>query len=66
MRLYIKASATKDVAINYNELVNNIKDHNAVVRIDKKETSKILSWVHITISNAKRLLLDVHHSIGGE
>ena len=61
-----KASATTDGANNYNDLVNNLKDHNAVVIIDKKETSKILPWVHIAISNAKRLLLDVHHSIGEE
>ncbi len=61
-----KASATTDGANNYNDLGNNIKDHNAVVIIDKKETSKILPWVHIAISNAKRLLLDVHHSIGEE
>jgi hypothetical protein len=27
----------------------------------KKEAAKILSWVHKAISNAKRMLLDVHH-----
>jgi hypothetical protein len=59
-----KASATTDGANNYNDLANNLTDHKAVVIKDKKETSKILPWVHIAISNAKRLLLDVHHSIG--
>lgn len=29
----------------------------------KKEVSKKLPWVHTSISNAKRLLLDVHHRI---
>jgi hypothetical protein len=31
--------------------------------INKKEVNKILPWVHTTISNAKRMLLDVHHRI---
>ena len=29
----------------------------------KKDISKVLPWVHTAISNAKRLLLDVHHRI---
>jgi len=29
----------------------------------KKELPKVLPWVHTTISNAKRLLLNVHHRI---
>ncbi len=31
--------------------------------IPKKEVIKVLPWVHTAISNAKRLLLDVHHRI---
>lgn len=31
--------------------------------IPKKDIPKVLPWVHTTISNAKRLLLDVHHRI---
>jgi len=31
--------------------------------IPKKEVVKVLPWVHTAISNAKRLLLDVHHRI---
>ena len=31
--------------------------------IPPKEAGKILPWVHTTISNAKRMLLDVHHRI---
>lgn len=59
-----KASATTDGANNYNDLANSLTAHKAVVIQYKRETSKILPWVHIAISNAKRLLLDVHHSIG--
>ena len=32
-------------------------------KIPKKDVNKILPWVHKAISNAKRLLLDVHHRI---
>jgi len=60
------ASATTDGANNYNDLKENLVDHQAVVAKVKKEASKILPWVHIAISNAKRLLLDVHHSIGND
>jgi hypothetical protein len=31
-----------------------------------KEASKMLPWVHTTIANAKRLLLDVHHRIDSD
>ena len=34
--------------------------------IPKKETSKVLPWVHSAISNAKKLFLDVHHRIDDE
>ena len=31
--------------------------------VEKKESSKLLPWVHTVISNAKKLLLDMHHRI---
>jgi hypothetical protein len=61
-----KSSAITDGANNYNDLQNKLTNHKAVVIELKKDTSKILPWVHIAISNAKRLLLDVHHSIGND
>jgi N-acetyl-anhydromuramyl-L-alanine amidase AmpD len=60
------SSATTDGGNNYNDLKENLTGHQAVVATVKEEASKILPWVHIAISNAKRLLLDVHHSIGRE
>jgi hypothetical protein len=60
------SSATTDGGNNYNDLKENLTGHEAVVAKIKEEASKILLWVHIAISNAKRLLLDVHHSIGRE
>ncbi|WP_103864094.1 transposase [Aquimarina sp. I32.4] len=57
-----KASATTDGANNYNDIKDHLEDHNAVIIKDKSKTSEILPWVHIAISNAKRLLLDIYHS----
>lgn len=40
-----------------------VKNHKQVVT-PSKEAHKTLPWVHTVISNAKRLFLGVHHSIG--
>ncbi len=40
----------------------NLKEHIHQV-IEPDQVGKILPWVHIAISNAKRLLLDVYHDI---
>ena len=61
-----QSSAITDGANNYNDLKDNLTNHKTVIAEVKKEASKILPWVHITISNAKRLLLDIHHSIGND
>jgi transposase-like protein len=50
-----------DGSNSYNDL-NEKYQHEALV-VHKKDACKMLPWVHTTISNAKRLLLDVHHRI---
>lgn len=40
--------------------------HLAVVTDDKKSVGKVLPWVHIAISNAKRSILDTYHDIKAE
>jgi len=50
-----------DGSTSYSELKNDF-DHRPET-IPKKEAGKMLPWVHKAISNAKRLLLDVHHRI---
>ena len=47
---------------NFNALV---KEHRPQV-IPKKDVGKALPWVHIVISNAKRMFLDVFHDIKPE
>jgi len=50
-----------DASTSYNDL-NQDYIHEGQV-ISKEEINTILPWVHKAISNAKRLLLDIHHRI---
>lgn len=50
-----------DASSSYNQMTETV-NHTAV-KVNKADVNKILPWVHTAISNAKRLLLDVHHRI---
>jgi hypothetical protein len=54
-----------DDSTSYVDLANYVKHHEAQV-IPKEKIGEVLPWVHIAISNAKRMLLDVHHFIKPE
>lgn len=51
-----------DDSNSYNILRELDVEHHAKV-IPKEKVNEMLPWVHIAISNAKRLLLDIHHDI---
>jgi transposase-like protein len=51
-----------DHSTSYVKLEDIVKEHHPQV-IPKTEAGKVLPWVHIAISNAKRQLLDVYHRI---
>jgi hypothetical protein len=55
------SSIISDGSNSYNDLKDSYKHESMVVT--PKESSKMLPWVHTTISNAKRLLLDVRVNI---
>jgi len=67
MNDYVEELVDKGTKINsdgsnsYNDSNENY-DHQPKV-VPKKEASKTLPWVHIAISNAKRLLLNTYHRI---
>ena len=42
--------------------ITELVEHSGL-KVDKADINKVLPWVHKAISNAKRLLLDVHHRI---
>ena len=54
-----------DDSTSYVDLKDFIPKHNAQV-IPKEKVGEILPWVHIAISNAKRLLLNTFHDIKPE
>lgn len=48
---------------HYSKLKGLVKSHTSINTKNLK-SDKVLPWVHKTISNAKRLFLGIHHSIG--
>ena len=64
----VEKSVSKDSCINsddstsYNKFHTIVIEHKAEV-IPKEKIGIMLPWVHITISNAKRLLTDIYHDI---
>lgn len=54
--------ASTDGYSSYNGIGELISGHRPMV-VPKKEAGKILPWVHIAISNAKRLLLNTYHRV---
>lgn len=58
------AKAITDGATYYTKLENILADHTAYPASgDPSMMHKLLPWVHIAISNAKKICLGVHHSI---
>jgi len=51
---------------SYKKLPDIVKEHISIRCFNRKNSSEILPWVHTAISNAKRLLLGIHHSISSE
>jgi len=59
------ADLITDDSTSYTKLIEHVNSHVAKV-VEPQMIPIILPWVHIAISNAKRLLLDVHHKIKTE
>jgi hypothetical protein len=56
------STIVSDDSTSYVHFKNIVASHIPKV-IPKEDIGKVLPWVHIAISNAKRLLLDVYHDI---
>lgn len=50
-----------DGSTSYNSMPDKV--NHTGQKVEKSDVNKVLPWVHTAISNAKRLLLDVHHRI---
>ncbi|KAA6341493.1 hypothetical protein EZS27_010693 [termite gut metagenome] len=63
--VFKESTIDSDNSTSYAKLKDIVKEHRPKV-IPKKETGTVLPWVHIAISNAKRLLLAIYHDIKPE
>jgi len=57
-----ESTIDSDGSTSYVKLKDNVAEHRPQV-IPKVEVRKVLSWVHIAISNAKRQLLNIYHHV---
>lgn len=57
------ASVTTDGKTSYRTLKDICENHTEIVVKDKKKVPAIFPWVHIAISNAKKKILGLHHSV---
>jgi transposase-like protein len=57
-----ESTIDSDHSTSYVKLDDIVKEHRPQV-IPKTKVGKVLPWVHIAISNAKRQLLNAHHCI---
>jgi ISXO2-like transposase domain len=57
------AMVTTDGKTSYRTLNDICKNHTEIVIKDKKQVVKIFPWVHIAISNAKKKISGLHHSV---
>ncbi|KAA6327730.1 hypothetical protein EZS27_023307 [termite gut metagenome] len=60
-----QAELTTDASTSYKKLKEHVKKQDAKV-VKQGDLPQVLPWVHIAISNVKRLLLDVHHQLKNE
>lgn len=59
------ATLMTDDSTSYTDLGGHVEKHHAQV-IPKEKIGEVLPWVHLAISNTKRMLLDIHHKIKPE
>ena len=57
-----ESQVTTDGSTSYTHFANMIEEHTAQV-VPPREVGKMMPWVHIVISNAKREILDVFHNV---
>jgi len=60
-----KSTLLTDDSTSYTDLCNLVDKHQAQV-IPKEKIGEILPWVHLAITNTKRMFLDIHHNIKPE
>ena len=57
-----KAIALTDGYSGYSKLKNVISEHQVIIEPDKPKAPKLFPWANRAISNAKKMLLGIHHN----
>jgi transposase-like protein len=57
-----EATILSDGYTGYVKLKQEVANHQVVVEADKTKSAKVFPWVNRTISNAKKMLLGIHHN----
>jgi len=60
-----KTIVLSDKSKTYVNIADHVEAH-IMYRSNKDTTTKVLKWVHIAISNAKRTLLGIYHNVKGK
>lgn len=60
------ATALTDGYRGYTKLKEKIANHEIVIEPNKEKSAKVFPWVNRTISNAKKILLGIHHNCVNE
>ncbi len=60
-----ECTVVSDDSTSYVELKDHVQAHKPEA-VNPKTVNKLLPWVHLAISNAKRLLLDMYHDVKPE
>jgi len=55
-------TALTDGYRGYNKLREILSEHKVIIEPDKHKAAKLFPWVNRTISNAKKVLLGIHHN----
>ena len=64
VKMYVNLDSTivSDDSKSYTNFPSLVREHIHQV-LEPEEVGKVLPWVHLAISNAKRLLLNIYHDI---
>jgi len=62
MHIDKQSNALTDGYRGYNKLKQVIAGHQIIIEPDKTKAAKMFPWVNRTISNAKKVLLGIHHN----
>jgi len=62
-KIELSSTVHTDGYKSYHMLNDKVKQHHTTIAGDSKRVAALFPWVHTAISNAKRVILGIHHSV---